>query len=178
MPFCRKCGEEVPSDAEFCPECGARMIGIPVKKSTEERPAAREKRKGFRIAGGVLTIIASCILIFVVLTAWGMAIMIISSPSVYTGGWPLIAAILYTLFFGFGLAGGICALAKRALAIAIFGAVLVLVAGIIALFPLFYYYTGTSTMMSVSTGLVGFPVLLLALLGLIFTAVAGHDFKK
>ena len=38
MPFCTKCGEEIPGDAEFCPNCGVR--GVRATKSALTKSAS------------------------------------------------------------------------------------------------------------------------------------------
>lgn len=37
MAFCIKCGTKVPADAEFCPECGARMVPTSPKATLSKK---------------------------------------------------------------------------------------------------------------------------------------------
>ena len=42
LPFCVKCGSEMPADAEFCPKCGRQAAVAPV---AAERTHAREEKR-------------------------------------------------------------------------------------------------------------------------------------
>ncbi|MGQ9781125.1 MAG: zinc-ribbon domain-containing protein [Nitrososphaeria archaeon] len=44
MPFCSKCGAEIPPDAVFCPKCGAQ-IGVAPVPSIRYREEKREKEE-------------------------------------------------------------------------------------------------------------------------------------
>lgn len=171
--FCPECGEEVSGDALFCPECGARITRAAARAPPRERPAAEEKR-GQRIAGGVLTIIAACLLFIVgIIGIWS-----------YYGGWATLVGLLGLLGFAFGLAGGILTLTRKVFALAIIGVVLVMVVGILSCIPISYtssyysYYSGYSYYTSyLYLWPLGFPIFLFSLLGVIFTAVAKQDFR-
>jgi len=54
VPFCKKCGEEVPAEADFCPECGAR-----IGKIRQKGVAPRVKRSGTLTAAGILAFFAA-----------------------------------------------------------------------------------------------------------------------
>jgi hypothetical protein len=156
-------------------QVGERSRGVGVTQFSNHS-RVKEKRHGFRIAGGVLTIIATAVLSIALFISWVMAINALSylapqSPS----KWPIIVAFLDAIAFAFGIAGGVLALKRKALAITIFGTVLVMVAGVLAFIPLNY---GVSGSYDIHTWIIGFPVFLLSLFGLIFTSVAFQDFKR
>jgi predicted amidophosphoribosyltransferase len=43
MPYCRRCGAELPKDSRFCPACGTPVV------APEMKPM--ETRKTFKVAG-------------------------------------------------------------------------------------------------------------------------------
>lgn len=69
MSFCKKCGVKVPSDAEFCPECGAKLVTAVPRQSPEVKEfdgkkivqptkiPRQPKRKGRWIIVSVLIIV-------------------------------------------------------------------------------------------------------------------------
>jgi lysylphosphatidylglycerol synthetase-like protein (DUF2156 family) len=113
------------------------------------RSRVKEKKHGSRIAGGVLTIIASCLLF----VAGAISLAFNASWAIFIGLFCMIGA-------AFGLVGGILTLTRRLFALAIIGTVLAMVGGILSFI-----------------WVIGFPIFLLSLLGLIFTSVAVHDFQ-
>ena len=45
MPFCPKCGAEIPEEAEFCPYCGTRLREGKARRVHEEKHEKREKEE-------------------------------------------------------------------------------------------------------------------------------------
>ncbi len=68
--FCSKCGANIPNDAKFCPECGAKAAVFPGKTQTGANPSYQTPERkpweemppapsnGFAIAGFVLSLVA------------------------------------------------------------------------------------------------------------------------
>lgn len=137
-----------------------------------------QKRSGFPVAAGILTIIGACLIIIVgslgLLSFW-LAMSqgsfgLYYSPSIL---YYLVMGIFDSLAFAFGLAGGICAVRRRRFALAIAGAILLLVSGLvtIAVFALQGYYT------IVFGAMFGLPVLILSILAVIFVAASKGEFE-
>lgn len=94
MPYCAKCGADIPEDAKFCPVCGA-PVGPPERVPSEkyEKREKREKRekeekekheKGAGDATGAL--IGGLILIFL-----GVIFFLASAYRIrWENWWPLI----------------------------------------------------------------------------------------
>jgi len=140
----------------FAPKCGTRIVVVPVRATVGEK-------RGFRIAGGVLSIIAACICIITGLI--GLAYHY--TYGIATLGIPGLIA------FAFGLTAGILTLMRRVFALAIIGEIFVMVAGVLAFIPVSYtnYYA-----YYIHAWPAGIFIFLLILLGLIFTALARADF--
>lgn len=144
---CPNCGKEVPNqDAIFCPYCAK-----PIRMA--------QKRTGFPTASGVLTIIGSCIAIL-----YGILGLIDASLNYYNSGPYAIVGIFGILAFAFGLTGGILTLRRKVFVLAIIGISLVLISGIIisVAIPIGFIF--------------GIPVMILSILGLIFTSISKREF--
>jgi hypothetical protein len=151
----------------FCPYCG---IGLAVASA----PPPPTKRTGFPIAGGILTIVGSCIAAFI-----GILMLIASAFQsnayyYYYNPYPyyLFIGIFGILGFAFGLTAGIFSLKRRHFAFSIIGISLLLLSGFVtmvlfALMPFGSVWGGL---------LFGLPAMLLSLLGLIFTAISKSEF--
>jgi hypothetical protein len=151
----------------FCPYCGN---GLAVAAA----PPPPMKKTGFPIAGGILTILGSCIAAFI-----GMLMLIASAfeSNAYYYSYNPYPYYLFIGFFGilgfaFGLTAGIFSLKRKHFALSIVGTSLLLLSGfvMVVLFALMPYG-------SVGVGLLfGLPAMLLSLLGLIFTAISKGEF--
>jgi hypothetical protein len=145
---CRNCGKEVVTqDAGFCPYCSKPLT---------------KKQSGFPTAGGILTIFAGCILLVI-----GLFALVDSSYGdyYYTGSF-LVAGIFNVIGFGFGLTAGVLALKRETFPLAIIGASLVLISGVV---------------MAVAIPFVGcefaIPVAILSVLGVAFITVSKPEFS-
>ncbi|MCP8304164.1 MAG: hypothetical protein H3Z50_01625 [archaeon] len=126
------------------------------------------KRSGFAIASGILTIIASCLSLFI-------GYWLFPSILWQYGDYGYIIFWLGLLAFGFGLTAGVLALKRRTLVLVMIGMVLVLVIDIslfiieYLLIEATYYYT--------SIGLTyGVPAILFIVLGIIFSGISRKEF--
>ena len=164
--ICTNCGRDITeADALYCPYCA-----MPLK--------LMKKRSGFPTAAGVLTIIGACIIVIIgsagLLTFWlAMSQRTFGfgySPSIL---YYLVMGIINSLAFAFGLAGGICAVRRRRFALAIAGAILLLVSGLvtIAAFAVQGYFA------IVLGAMFGLPVLIMSILAVIFVAVSKGEFE-
>lgn len=54
MPYCSKCGKEVPADAKFCANCGATLQGAAGISSTGYNPPRPLADLGSRIGAGIV----------------------------------------------------------------------------------------------------------------------------
>lgn len=90
MPFCAKCGEELPEGAEFCPKCGARVSAL-IKAERKDYSGAGS---ALILIGGVLAIILS-LFFLTVMPFWG-AMMRMHGM---WGGWPFPWAARFAITF-------------------------------------------------------------------------------
>jgi hypothetical protein len=132
------------------------------------------KRSGFPIAGGVLTIIAGCIAI--IYGILGTLSFIISFSLRFTGSVSiygyLIMGILGLLAFALGLTGGIFALKRRHFPLSMAAVCVVLVSGVSTIVVI-----SLQGPYAVPAGLLfGLPVVILAILAVVFTAMARKEF--
>ncbi len=148
--------------ALYCPYCGNPLKIV-------------RKRSGFPIAGGILTIIASCIAIFYGIL--GTLSFAISFNQRFPGSVPivgfLIMGVLGILAFALGLTSGIFALRRKRFALSIAGVCITLVSGISTIVIISWqgFY-------AVPAGLLfGMPVAILAILGLVLTALSKKEFS-
>lgn len=90
MAYCRKCGEELPEDAEFCPNCGVpttRPAPIKLAPTPKRAPPARQPAKMSRRPNAI-TVDAALFIIFGALSAvigiWGIfgGLAALASPAV------------------------------------------------------------------------------------------------
>ena len=153
---CLYCGREFKEeDAVYCPYCGVDLKAI-------------KKRTGFPIAAGVLTIIASCIcLIVAVPSLVGVAVY---SWRFFSSTYPillLVSGVLGVLAFALGLASGIFSFKRMRFGLTVAGESIVLASGVAGAF-----------LVSLFSGIIlGLPVIILAILGVVFTAISKGEFK-
>ena len=105
MPYCAKCGADLPGDAKFCPACGA-PVGPPErvpyekheKREKREKREKEEKEKYEKSAGDTTgPIIGGLFLIFLgvvffLASAWG-----------WENLWPLIIIVIGAIVIVAGL---------------------------------------------------------------------------
>ena len=118
MPFCRSCGTELPSDATFCPKCGAAVAqsvpnpSPPSSETEADRLLKDSKTQDFwfrrvvaYIIDWIIVLVASAILGGIALIAFGIGSFFggfsgIFFPFSFVGaGFALLAALLYLLYF-------------------------------------------------------------------------------
>lgn len=75
MPYCHKCGRELPDDANFCTECGAPVPGTAsaARLNGQPVPAQAPKTSGFA-KGLIIGLAVAVVCLFVVLLIFGMNI--------------------------------------------------------------------------------------------------------
>ncbi len=89
MPYCPKCGKEVPSDAKFCTNCGA-TLGVPTAAAPPSPayiPPSPLADLGSRIIAGIVDYIIIGI-IAAVISFFAFAPLMITGPLWMTGGFP------------------------------------------------------------------------------------------
>ncbi|MGA2682283.1 MAG: hypothetical protein ABSF44_10860 [Candidatus Bathyarchaeia archaeon] len=152
----------------------ARVSEEPTKSYTT--PEAKTLHKtGFPIAGGILTIITASFTIFT-------AFLAIAQAASYTNLYYFQQNLTYLVFalfvgiwnfiaFGLGLAGGIFSIKRNHFALSIVGISLLLVAGFFSFleFGIFAgaWYSGM---------IIGMPLIILAILSVIFVGVSKNEF--
>lgn len=153
---CLYCGREFKEeDAAYCPYCGVDLKAI-------------KRRTGFPIAAGVLTIIASCIcLIVTVPSLVGAAVYGWRFFSSFYAILLLVIGVLGVLAFALGLASGIFSFKRMRFGLTIAGESIVLASGV----------AGAFVGLSFSGIIFGLPVIILAILGIVFTAISKGEFK-
>lgn len=139
LPFCSKCGKELPEGSAFCPSCGTSVTAVPTTKPRPKRTA--ELLLG--ILGGIFGLLGAGFALFVggLGGVFGMA----GAKQIVTLGWLAIVASIIGLV-GAGLvtsrtklAGGLMLFAAILGLISIsfgylFATILLGIAGILALF--------------------------------------------
>jgi hypothetical protein len=169
---CTNCGRILPLDAKFCLNCGSTAL-----ETVQKEAYLLKSRSGILTAGGVLTIIGSCIALVGGLI--GMAISIVALPSYYYQNYQsgvallLVISLLQIFGFAFGLTSGIQTLRRKQFAISIIRVV-------------FLMFVGFLNFLLLSAPLVigglafvlffGVPFIVLSLLGLIFVSVRKKEF--
>lgn len=118
-----------------------------------------------RLAAGILTIIGSC---FGIIAGLFYLLAFVAQFFSYWYAWMtiliyLIIGVFGILAFAFGLAAGIYALKRSHLSFALFGMSWMIASGILILLPLWFF---------------GLPMVILAIISVVFTAIARSDFKK
>lgn len=128
---------------------------------------------GFLIAGGILTIIAASIIILI-------AFLTVSQIVTYANSYHYqqnLTSLVYALFagiwnliaFGLGLTAGLFSLRRKQFMLTIVGMSLLLVGGCVAV-------SGTGIVSGGSWMLLGVPVIILAILSIIFVALSKKEF--
>jgi hypothetical protein len=143
---CPVCNEIIMEGKNFCPNCGYKLSSL-------------GKRTGKPIAGGILLLIAACFCFAAAIFSLFRMIGIFY----YGFGGPFLLIIVIFLIWGFsiGLAGGIFSLKRKNFPVALLGASFVLVAGCLDFF---------------GTIVLGFVILILAILSTIFIAISKNEF--
>jgi len=154
---CPKCGDNIPEESRFCPHCGAPI---------EIAPTVRVKSSNLPLAGGILAIIAACVCLFV-----GVLGTLAYAHYSFRYHWIFLLALIAFVGFVFGLFGGMAALRRKYLEIALLGASFLMLAGIVDI-----VVPATARHGIVPGTIVGTSVLILSILSLIFIAVSYIEF--
>ncbi len=155
---CPNCGEVIKDEfALFCPYCANRL-------------SVAKKRSGFQITAAVLTIVGACFTLSAGLFGLMPFMTVLGRPTFFGSfGYLLIMGLFDILSFHLGLVSGLFTLRRRHFWWSIIGASSVLASGFV-----------TITLFGTVTSVVGFvfgsPIIILALLGLIFVAVSRNEF--
>jgi hypothetical protein len=171
--YCPYCGNEIREEkAVYCPHCGKPLGETQVRDTSH-------KKTGFPIAGGILTILDSCMCAFI----GGIGLLALASeymrgmPFYYYTGYEVsmfVIAFFGIMGFAFGLASGIMSLRRRHFALSIAGLSLLILTGIAIIIG-----AGASPYEdSLSGGLeFGLPIMGIAILSLIFVAISKQEFS-
>jgi hypothetical protein len=154
---CPKCGDTVPEESKFCPHCGA-PIGA--------TPAITVRSSHLPLAGGILAIIDACICAVV-----GILAMLRYTWSFYDYSWLFLLGLIAFVGFTFGLIGGITALKRIYYEVALLGTSLIMLSGFVGIIAL-----ATARHRIFLEGVLGIPVLVLAIISLIFIAISRTEF--
>lgn len=133
------------------------------------------RKTGFPIAAGILTIIASSITILMVAAVLvGSAQLSVYSyyQTVYIAG-ILSVCVWNVLAFSFGLTGGIFSIRRKHFGLSIFGISLLLTSG----FTTIVVFEAIAGSAWISGLLSGFPIIILAMLSIIFDSVSKNEFS-
>ena len=91
MPYCSKCGKEVPADAKFCANCGAELQAATAAPTSSYSPPSPLGDLGSRIVAGIIDyiiigIVAGILAMFLFL---GTAASVVAGPAMIIGfpGW-------------------------------------------------------------------------------------------
>jgi len=91
MPYCKKCGEELPEDADFCPNCGIPVVRLaPIKPAPKPTPHAPPRRGAI---SRPTTVTAAAILFFI----FG-GLGVVFGTITIVGGLPLIGTTMGYVF--------------------------------------------------------------------------------
>jgi len=153
---CPKCGDNVPEESSFCPHCGAPI---------EITPIVKFKSSNLPLTGGILTIIDACLCLFI-----GIVGVLRYAGSFYNYPWLLFLGLTAFLGFAFGLVGGIAALKRKLYEIALLGVSVIMLSGFIDVVAL------AARHRILLEALLGIPVLVLAILSLVFIAISRTEF--
>jgi uncharacterized RDD family membrane protein YckC len=78
MPFCKKCGAELPEGASFCPKCGTAVV-------MEEAPALKLAFWGERFVAWLIDVVILGVIVGTLgLLIWWLA----AQPFTWVPGWP------------------------------------------------------------------------------------------
>ena len=153
---CPKCGDNVLEESSFCPHCGAPI---------EITPIVKIKSSNLPLAGGILTIIDACLCLFI-----GIVGVLRYAWSFYNYPWLLFLGLTAFLGFAFGLVGGIAALKRKLYEIALLGVSVIMLSGFVDVVAL------AARHRILLEALLGMPVLILAILSLVFIAISRTEF--
>jgi hypothetical protein len=167
---CPRCGREIRDEAAiYCPYCANPLT-------------AQKRRTAFPVAAGILTIIAACITLAIGVLSLMTAVNYFTTIRTFNPSPPpnyppvlpyLIMGIFNVVAFAFGLAGGVCALRRRRFALSIGGAGMVLASAFVVIFSI------GSIPYALFLGLLfAMPILILAILGVVFVAVSKNEFAQ
>ncbi|WP_455392610.1 zinc-ribbon domain-containing protein [[Eubacterium] cellulosolvens] len=171
---CQNCGKPLEPGTNFCPVCGKPIAqqfyqppwAPPMQPAPNQYPQALQG-SGKSLAAGILILIASgfclvegtiiyCIGVF---RHWGWWY----NPIWDHWGWVAIILIVFAYWgFAIGLTGGILTLKRTKFPLAIIGSTFVIVSGCLAFLGTFYF---------------GILILVLGILGTVFTAIARNEFR-
>ena len=102
MPYCKKCGAELPEGAKFCPKCGTAVLmeevpTVPIAPAAPEAPAPKLAFWGERFVAWLIDIIILGVIVGTIgLLMWWFA----AQPFTFLPGWPS-----WMPFFNFGPGG-------------------------------------------------------------------------
>jgi uncharacterized RDD family membrane protein YckC len=99
MPYCKKCGAELPEGASYCPKCGAAvtMQEVPAVTTMPTATAPKLASWGERFVAWLIdVVIIGIVEVIIGLLMWSFVVQ----PSTLLLGWPS-----YIPFFNFGLGG-------------------------------------------------------------------------
>jgi hypothetical protein len=133
-----------------------------------------KKRSGFQITAAVLTIVAACFSVSAGLLGLVPFMLTFGRFSFFAtyAAYLLVMGVFNIFSFAFGLVSGLFTLRRKHFWWSIIGTSLVLASGFATIMSL-----GTSGVTSLLVGFVfGIPVVILALLGLVFAAVSRNEF--
>ena len=158
MINCPNCGKEIDIEGvKFCPYCSYALNAPAAARS---HPI--ETHKSMRTASGVMTIVGACLAI----TAALFYLIASIAGARYIGStflFYMFNGIFGILAFAFGLTAAIFAVKRRRLSFAVFGMSWLIATGILASIPLWPF---------------GVPITILAIISVVFIAVARNDFLK
>ncbi|MCJ7469828.1 zinc-ribbon domain-containing protein [Candidatus Bathyarchaeota archaeon] len=154
---CPKCGDNVPEGSSFCPHCGAPI---------EITPIVKIKSSNLPLTGGILTIIDACLCLFI-----GIVGVLRYAWSFYNYPWLLFLGLTAFLGFAFGLVGGIAALKKKYYEIALLGTSVIMLSGFVDVIAF-----AAARHRAFLEAALGIPVLILAILSLVFIAISRTEF--
>jgi hypothetical protein len=168
---CPKCGKKLPIDANFCLNCGAYV-------GKEELKNVRvHGRSNVLTAGGVLGIVASCVVFFVALMDLIIYFTQTSQSIGFTAGNSTIVETLFIMGFAgftFGMASSIQALRRKQFGWATVGIAILFIAGALN-FVYLTFPSNDNTSVAFAMFL-GVPSSILSGLSLVFVAMRKNEF--
>ena len=120
MPYCIKCGEKHPEGAESCPRCGTQVAGVPKPEKKDYSNIGGT----LIMVGGVLNIVLPLLSLTFALLFWGTMIRrFVEIPEIWIrwGAEPWISRLIPEAF-------------RLAMGLAIAGALISIVLGILAIY--------------------------------------------
>jgi hypothetical protein len=151
-----------------------KQLPVEEEPKTNVQPLATRK-SGFPIAAGILALVASGIIVLVSIVALVAAVQLFGY--VYLGASNaaglLGVSVWNMLSFSFGLTSGVFVLKRQQFGLSVFGISLLLTGGCVTVLG-FGWIAGNSWV----TGLpFGVPVIVLAILGLVFVSISKREFQ-